>query len=260
MVNGTTRNANHDRSLNPRTYHNHIVDPDPDGSNESHTTMEHLHDLVEEHCRPASTTPIVYSGAALLVQTNSRKRHCRPTDGTLDTAPDDGKAAAATAAAFAAAAPHRNAPIATMSDTTTPKKKRSVAQPRPVVVVPAKGYGPIRVPNVNDVLSGRGGRVNAHPGNVQFREIVVRHKKRYLSEQTKKLQKAYIAADIVRHIRGMEPSGRFLKEEVTGSGIWWEIGDLAAYKKVGQALREDAPYIRETTELLECDNNANHKT
>jgi len=65
-----------------------------------------------------------------------------------------------------------------------------------------------------------------------------------LAKSTKKLEKAHIAAGVVQQIRQMEPSGRFLKED-GDTGMWWDIGDAKAIKKVGQALREDAPDIRE---------------
>lgn len=127
------------------------------------------------------------------------------------------------------------------------KKKQSTAQPRPKIAIPPNGIGPILDPNVNDVLSGRGGRINAHVGNVQFREIVAEQKKIYLAKDTKKLEKAHIAADIVYFIRRMEPPGRFLKEDANGA--WWDIGDQKAIKKVGQALREDAPEIRDPDDM-----------
>ena len=124
----------------------------------------------------------------------------------------------------------------------TPSGKRSTAQPRPAVTVPPRGIGPVVEPNENDVLCGRGGRINAHVGNVRFRELVVARKPRYLAPSTKKLEKAHIAAALVQEIRCQQPSGRFLKEDPDGS--WYDIGDAKAIKKVGQALREDAPEIR----------------
>ena len=122
------------------------------------------------------------------------------------------------------------------------KGKKSTAQPRPKIRVAPRGIGPVRELNENDVLSGRGGRINAHKGNVQFRELVISRKKEYLAKTTKKLAKAHIAADIVHYIRDLNPSGRFLKEDADGA--WYDIGDAKAIKKVGQALREDAPDIR----------------
>lgn len=127
------------------------------------------------------------------------------------------------------------------SGNTTPRK--STAQPRPKLTIPPKGIGPINDPNVNDVLCGRGGRINSHSGNVQFRDIIHSKKTVYLAPTTKKLEKAHIAAGVVNDIRSMNPPGRFLKEE-KGTGMWYDIGDAKAIKKTGQALREDAPEIR----------------
>ena len=91
--------------------------------------------------------------------------------------------------------------------------RKSTAQPRPVLNVPPRGIGPIVDPNDNDVLCGRGGRINSHAGNVQFRDIIHSRKKEYLAPSTKKLEKAHIAAAIVNDIRAMDPPGRFLKED-----------------------------------------------
>jgi len=127
--------------------------------------------------------------------------------------------------------------------TTTSAGRKSTAQPRPVLNVPPRGIGPITVPNENDVLCGRGGRINSHAGNVQFRDIIHSKKSEYLAPSTKKLEKAHIAAGIVSDIRTMDPAGRFLKED-KGTSMWFDIGDAKAIKKTGQALREDAPDIR----------------
>jgi len=125
--------------------------------------------------------------------------------------------------------------------------RKSTAQPRPEVHVPPRGIGPIVDPNENDVLCGRGGRINSHPGNIRFRNIISVNKKEYLASTTKKLKKAHIAAKIVYDIRGLDPAGRFLKED-TDTGLWFDIGDAKAIKKTGQALREDAPDIRNELE------------
>jgi len=120
---------------------------------------------------------------------------------------------------------------------TTASDRKSTAQPRPVLNVPPRGIGPITDPNENDVLCGRGGRINSHAGNVQFRDIIHSKKKEYLAPSTKKLKKAHIAAGIVNNIRTMDPPGRFLKED-RGTGMWFDIGDADAIKKTGQAIRE----------------------
>jgi len=102
--------------------------------------------------------------------------------------------------------------------------------------------GPLKYPNPNDVLSGRGGRINNHPGNIYFRELITAEKVKYLSLQ-KKMDKALIALDIVDQIRKLEPPGRFLKQN-SDTLYWHEIGDERARKKAGQALREDGPGLR----------------
>ena len=104
--------------------------------------------------------------------------------------------------------------------------------------VPPNHGGLVIEPNNNDVLSGRGGRINAHPGNKQYREIVRQYRGIYHANETKKLDKSKIAAKIVEIIRNMDPPGRFLKEE---SNAWVEIGDEKARKKAGQAMREKDP-------------------
>ena len=125
--------------------------------------------------------------------------------------------------------------------------RKSTAQPRPVLHVPPHGIGPTIDPNVNDVLCGRGGRVNSHAGNIQFRVIIASLKKEYLAKTTKKLEKAHIASKIINTIRSLEPPGRFLKED-DDTGLWFDIGDAKAIKKAGQALREDAAGIRHETD------------
>ena len=89
--------------------------------------------------------------------------------------------------------------------------------------------------NMNDVLCGRGGWVNSFPGNLQFRELLKQNKDAY--NDAKKLEKMAIVTNIVKTIRDMVPSGRFLKEDKTKNG-WVDIGDAKAVKKCGQAMRQ----------------------
>mmetsp|Transcript_15088 Transcript_15088/g.26947 ORF Transcript_15088/g.26947 Transcript_15088/m.26947 type:complete len:964 (-) Transcript_15088:161-3052(-) len=113
--------------------------------------------------------------------------------------------------------------------------------PRPQI--PPGHASPVRTPHAHDVLSGRGGRINSHAGNIRFRELVDAYKREYLDPRTKKVEKARIAARIVNTIRTLDPKGKFLKED-PHTGLWVEIGDERAWKKAGQALRESAPEIR----------------
>ena len=87
-------------------------------------------------------------------------------------------------------------------------------------------------PGPNDILCGRGGGTNAHPGNIKFRKLVAAHKLRYLAAS--KSDKPGVARDVVREWRAMDPPGRFLakldKSKLpdggdSRTGLWVEIGD-----------------------------------
>eukprot|EP00934_Nitzschia_sp_Nitz4_P001788 Nitzschia sp. Nitz4//scaffold120_size68122//52655//53743//NITZ4_006053-RA/size68122-processed-gene-0.52-mRNA-1//-1//CDS//3329534305//1788//frame0 len=91
----------------------------------------------------------------------------------------------------------------------------------------------------NDVLSGRGGGTNVHPGNRNFRDLINTHRRAYL--KARKNDKPAISRAIVRAIR--ESGGRFLKKK-DKSNLWHEIGDDAAREKTSQALRQRAPEMR----------------
>jgi len=71
-------------------------------------------------------------------------------------------------------------------DITTSSAKNSKLPPTsnspPRPQVPPGHGGPVRTPHPHDVLSGRGGRVNSHPGNVHFREMVDSYKREYLGK------------------------------------------------------------------------------
>jgi hypothetical protein len=91
----------------------------------------------------------------------------------------------------------------------------------------------------NDVLSGRGGGTNVHPGNRNFRDLINLHRRAYL--KARKNDKPAISRAIVRAIR--DANGKFLKKDEK-SGLWFEIGDDAAREKTSQALRQRAPEMR----------------
>ena len=133
--------------------------------------------------------------------------------------------------------------------TRASKPKNSTAQPHPAVHVPPRGIGPVYDPNPNDVLSGRVERMLGNTGNVQFREIMARLKEGCRSKKAKNLDSARIAAQIVYRIRSLTPPGRFLKKDA--DGLWFDIGDVEAIKKVGQALRAGAvPWEERYQELV----------
>mmetsp|Transcript_36567 Transcript_36567/g.71940 ORF Transcript_36567/g.71940 Transcript_36567/m.71940 type:complete len:569 (-) Transcript_36567:105-1811(-) len=100
----------------------------------------------------------------------------------------------------------------------------------------------VPTPNLNDVLCGRGGGTNSHPGNVLFRTLVQNKKKLYLMSRFKR-EKRIVAKEIVTRIRTQNPPGRFLLRN-DHTGRYNDIGDANASKKASQALREGAPNIR----------------
>lgn len=93
----------------------------------------------------------------------------------------------------------------------------------------------------HDVLCGRGGLTNHHPGNVTFRTLVRHSQEAYL--RASKRDKAGVARKIVDTIRSL--TGRFLKKDPSNPGVWVEIGNRKAREKTSQALREGAPELRE---------------
>jgi len=104
----------------------------------------------------------------------------------------------------------------------------------------------IDTPNPNDVLCGRGGNINSHRGNEQFRGFVEKRKRVYLTARFKR-EKRLIASSIVNEIRAMDPPGRFLARmgSLKDNNVYWhDIGNEKARDKTSQALRENAPSIR----------------
>lgn len=100
----------------------------------------------------------------------------------------------------------------------------------------------IVTPHPNDVLCGRGGGSNNHPGNESFRELVNEVKFPYVN--CPKREKPLIARRIVEAVRNQTPPGRFLSKD-SKTGMWNDIGDGKAREKTSQALREGAPIIRD---------------
>ena len=101
-------------------------------------------------------------------------------------------------------------------------------------------------PHNNDVLCGRGGTVNAHPGNEHFRKLVDQKKRLYLTARFKR-EKRLISSKIVDEIRNLDPPGRFLLKDAN-SNLWRDIGDEKARDKTSQSLRENALAVRRQLE------------
>jgi hypothetical protein len=103
----------------------------------------------------------------------------------------------------------------------------------------------IKEPHDNDVMYGRGGGTNHHPGNKIYRKYVEDRKLDYVN--SKRLDKPLVALDIIRTWRAQIPPGRFLKMDEK-TGLWNDVGDKKAREKTSQALREKAPLIRKQQE------------
>jgi len=86
-------------------------------------------------------------------------------------------------------------------------------------------------PNINDVLYGRGEKINSHFGNKTFRLLVSDRKVIYISGNND--EKAKISRDVL-NIIAMK-GGRFLRQE---GKFWAEVSKEKALKKISQALRE----------------------
>lgn len=96
--------------------------------------------------------------------------------------------------------------------------------------------------NEFDVLCGRGGATNSHPGNRKFRSIVAAHRESYLA--AKKKDKPSYAQYVVGLVRNQSESKcRFLKKD-PNTDKYYDIGDEKAREKVAQALREGAAQLR----------------
>jgi hypothetical protein len=91
---------------------------------------------------------------------------------------------------------------------------------------------PIVTPLPSDVLCGRGGGTNHHPGNSNWRSLVSANKRLYLT--LPKRQKGLVAKSIVHAVRSQNPPGRFLQRDE--HGLWYDIGDDKAWFKTSQAL------------------------
>lgn len=102
------------------------------------------------------------------------------------------------------------------------KKKRTIDESRAVE------------PTDDDVLFGRGGFTNTHPGNIRFRAKALELRPWYEQSTTSKEEKYQISDMLVESVRGF--GHRFL--ERGEDGLWHEVIGNGARKKASQALRE----------------------
>jgi len=98
----------------------------------------------------------------------------------------------------------------------------------------------ITTPHPHDVLCGRGGGTNAHPGNIAWRALVAENQAHYLTLNNR--HKRLLCQSIVAAIGSQSPPGRFLSQT---NGLWRPVSEKKALEKTSQALREGAPQRRQ---------------
>ena len=86
-----------------------------------------------------------------------------------------------------------------------------------------------------DVLCGRGGRSNHHPGNKRYRYVISDMKTSYKKTEAKS-NKTDLSRAIVEHV--CQYGGRFIKKEQM-TGRYYVLTRGEARKKTSQALREN---------------------
>lgn len=88
-------------------------------------------------------------------------------------------------------------------------------------------------PTDNDVFMGRGGISNNHPGNKEYRRVILENQQIYKTLSTS--EKSELSLSVLAHIHN-DCGGRFLEKDKIG---WYIVTDHTARLKVSQALRED---------------------
>lgn len=117
-----------------------------------------------------------------------------------------------------------------LEETSEPPKKKRKRRPRKKIVPDVKEYVE---PTDIDVLLGRGGRSNHHPGNKRYREEVQNLQGWYLGVEDKN-EKTDLSQCLVDYVHSYE--GRFLYKDEVG---WYVVPNIIARRKASQALRED---------------------
>jgi len=122
------------------------------------------------------------------------------------------------------AGPSTEESVPAAATTTTIKKKK---KPKRIRDEPRASE-----PTEDDVLFGRGGYVNTHPGNIHFREKALELRPWY--EKSTKEEKYDISKVLIESVKGQ--GHRFL--EKASDGLWHEVSGNGVRKKASQALRE----------------------
>jgi len=90
----------------------------------------------------------------------------------------------------------------------------------------------------NDILCGRGNGVQYHPGNVHYRNLINNYKINYVA--IKRHHKKSYCKLVYKQIKKLNPPGRFLKAYDSKTEQYYEVDEIEALFKIGQAFREGA--------------------
>ena len=123
------------------------------------------------------------------------------------------------------------------------KTKTNNAKPKATEEASVSSTKVIPEPHAHDILSGRGATINQHPGNEYYRQLIKSQKLNYI-QSSPSAKKNIIRGIVLAVTKLQSPPGRFLKRN-GDNGVYEDIGIEEAKKKTGQALREDAPKIRQ---------------
>ncbi|KAL3770002.1 hypothetical protein ACHAW5_005350 [Stephanodiscus triporus] len=119
------------------------------------------------------------------------------------------------------------AAVTPLDASSTSSIKNKITKPRRLIDVSYSVE-----PKDDDVLLGRGGFTNTHPGNIKFRNKALELRPWY--EQSDKEQKFAISKVLLESVT--DNGNRFL--ERGDDGLWHEVNEDGARKKASQALRE----------------------
>lgn len=155
-----------------------------------------------------------------------------PVSANMFTSTNNSKQQAKPALAIPTSFAVKDAPVEQKAQATTPpkKKKKRKRAPRKKIIPQNKQYLEF---TENDVLMGRGGKSNHHPGNMRYRQEIERLQESYKKTDDKD-EKTKISEQLVAHVQSY--GGNFLEKDDHG---WYIINDVVARRKVSQALRED---------------------
>ena len=110
-------------------------------------------------------------------------------------------------------------------------------------------YEGINEINSNDVIGGRGSSINEHPGNQQYRQLVIESISFYQAA-TSKREKRTISEGIVDKIHNFNPPGRFLIKSLKYETGYIEMTIVQAVDKTCAAFKFHEKYTDPTVEVL----------